>query len=320
MTEQTGTGSKADASQDTARTAAWRLRNWRLPTKLGAVLLIPTVAAVALGGLRVQADLQNASEFNRLANQVQLESSVANLVQQLQRERDLSTSHVASGRQLDRVVLDRQLRRVNDATDTLNNRIGELSGDLDDEVVARFRRAAEQLNRLNSLRNAVRETQYPPDAVLRTYSESIENLLDLGEQAIAGIDDPELVRLHLATNAMARIKEQESRKRGIMLDVFQRGAFGPGQQRALLAANAELDAARNDFRKSATPEQARIYDDTVTGLIIDNANDMQESALNLADAGQNFSSSLRPGPWDTAATLTVNLTGDVEKLLLEQLQ
>ncbi|MFC6093222.1 nitrate- and nitrite sensing domain-containing protein [Saccharothrix lopnurensis] len=319
MTESTGADPSTDVREQQARTAGWRLRNWRLPTKLAAVLLIPTVAALALGGLRVQSDLADATEFNRLANQIQLEAAVADLVQQLQRERDLSTSHVASGKELDRVVLDRQLRRVNDEIDALNGRIMELSGDLQDDVVTRFSRASDQLNRLNSLRNAVRDTQYPSDAVLRTYSESVESLLDLGEQAIAGINDPELVRLHLATNAIARIKEQESRKRGIMLDVFQRGTFSAGQQRQLLAANAELDAARNDFRKSATPDQAKIYDDTVTGLIVDTANDMQETALNLAGAGRNLET-LRPEKWDIASTLTVNLTRDVEVLLLEQLQ
>ncbi|GAA1343647.1 nitrate- and nitrite sensing domain-containing protein [Saccharothrix algeriensis] len=320
MTESTGAGPTTEVREkQNAGTAPWRLRNWRLPTKLAAVLLIPTVAALALGSLRVQSDLGDATEFNRLANQIQLEAAVADLVQQLQRERDLSTSHVASGKSLDRVVLDRQLRRVNDTTDAFKNKIIELGGDLDEDVAARFGRAADQLTRLNSLRNAVRDTAYPSDAVLRTYSESVESLLDLGEQAIAGINHPELVRLHLATNAIARIKEQESRKRGIMLDVFQRGGFGPGQERALLAANAELDAARNDFRKSATPDQAKIYDDTVTGLIVDTANDMQESALNLAAGGKSLAS-LRPERWDIASTLTVNLTRDVENLLLEQLQ
>ncbi|WP_238598322.1 sensor histidine kinase [Saccharothrix sp. ALI-22-I] len=324
MTESTGNGPTTAGSNATVReskspTAGWRLRNWRLPTKLTAVLLIPTVAAVALGGLRVNTDLADAADLNRLANQVQLESAVADLVQQLQRERDLSTSHVASGKQLDRVVLDRQLRRVQDTVQALTNKITELSGDLDDEVVTRFSRARDQLDRLNSLRTAVRDTQYPSDAVMRTYSESVEGLLDLGDQAIAGINQPELVRLHLATNAIARIKEQESRKRGIMLDVFQTGSFGSGQERQLLAANAELNAAINDFRKNATADQAKIYDDTVTGLIVDTANDMQETALNLAAAGQPLTS-LRAERWDIAATLTVNLTRDVENLLLEQLQ
>ncbi|WP_285642763.1 nitrate- and nitrite sensing domain-containing protein [Lentzea sp. NBRC 102530] len=302
-----------------ARSAGWRLRNWRLRTKLLAVLLIPTVCALALGGLRVRTDLQAATEFNNLANQIRLETAVADLVQQLQRERDLSVSYVASNKRVDRVVLERQLRRVNDTTEAFSNRIAELSSDLNSTAVERFQVAAKQLDRLNSLRNSVRDTQYPAEAVQRTYSESIETLINLGEQTIAEISDPELVRLHLTTNAIARIKEQESLKRAILLDVFQRKAFTPSQLRSLQAADAELGAARNDFRKSATPEQAKIYDDTVTGLIVDNANDMQESAIN-AQAGQKAFTQVTPEKWDIAATLTVNLTRDVENLLVEQLQ
>ncbi len=299
----------------------WRLRNWRLRTKLLAVLLIPTVCALALGGLRVRTDLDNATEFNNLANQIRLETAVADLVQQLQRERDLSVSYVASNKKVDRVVLERQLRRVNDTSEAFSNKISELSSDLNPTAVERFQVAFNQLNRLNSLRNSVRDTQYPAEAVQRTYSESIETLINLGEQTISEINDPELVRLHLTTNAIARIKEQESLKRAILLDVFQRKAFTPSQLRALQAADAELEAARNDFRKSATPEQAKIYDDTVTGLIVDTANDMQESAINQqSGTGKKDFTQLTSEKWDIAATLTVNLTRDVENLLVEQLQ
>lgn len=313
-----GTGS---GSGPAARSAPWRLRNWRLRTKLLAVLLIPTVCALALGGLRVRTDLEDATEFNNLANQIRLETAVADLVQQLQRERDLSVSYVASNKKVDRVVLERQLRRVNDTSEAFSNKIAELSSDLNPAAVERFQVAFNQLNRLNSLRNSVRDTQYPAEAVQRTYSESIETLINLGEQTISEINDPELVRLHLTTNAIARIKEQESLKRAILLDVFQRKAFTPSQLRALQAADAELEAARNDFRKSATPEQAKIYDDTVTGLIVDTANDMQESAINQqSGTGKKDFTQLTSEKWDIAATLTVNLTRDVENLLVEQLQ
>ncbi|MCG8924283.1 nitrate- and nitrite sensing domain-containing protein [Lentzea sp. CC55] len=307
------------AGSGPARSAGWRLRNWRLRTKLLAVLLIPTVCALVLGGLRVRSDLEAATELNNLANQIRLETAVADLVQQLQRERDLSVSYVASNKKVDRVVLERQLRRVNDTTEAFNNKIAELSSDLNPAAVERFQVAFNQLNRLNSLRNSVRDTQYPAEAVQRTYSESIETLINLGEQTISEINDPELVRLHLTTNAIARIKEQESLKRAILLDVFQRKAFTPAQLRALQAADAELEAARNDFRKSATPDQAKIYDDTVTGLIVDTANDMQESAVNQ-QAGRKDFTQLTSEKWDIAATLTVNLTRDVENLLVEQLQ
>ncbi|MCP2200128.1 sensor histidine kinase [Lentzea flava] len=314
---KTDTGSGPGSGPN--RPAGWRLRNWRLRTKLLAVLLIPTICALVLGGLRVRSDLQAATDLNNLANQIRLETAVADLVQQLQRERDLSVSYVASNKKVDRVVLERQLRRVNDTTEAFSNKIAELSPDMNPAAVERFQVAFSQLNRLNSLRNSVRDTQYPAEAVQRTYSESIDTLINLGEQTLADINDPELVRLHLTTNAIARIKEEESLKRAILLDVFQRKAFTPAQLRALQAADAELNAARNDFRKAATPDQAKIYDDTVTGLIVDTANDMQESAINQQANKKDFSQ-LTSEKWDIAATLTVNLTRDVENLLIEQLQ
>src|SRR5882757_2443049 len=48
----------------------WRLRNWRLRTKVAAVLLVPTLAALVLGGLRVQTEIDNANNFHRTVAQV----------------------------------------------------------------------------------------------------------------------------------------------------------------------------------------------------------------------------------------------------------
>ncbi|WP_223199555.1 sensor histidine kinase [Solihabitans fulvus] len=304
----------------------WRLRNWRLRTKLLAVLLIPTIAALALGGLRVRGDLANADDLAKLANEVQLESSVSTLVQQLQRERDLTVSYVAAKNKNtnaaappDRTVLERQIKRVSDSVDGFQRKLDELGVSLRPETADLYKRTSDQLRRLNSLRNAVVSTAYPSDAVLRTYTDSVSSLLALGEQAIATINEPELVRLHLATNAIARAKEQESRKRAILLDALQTGTLTSSGQRALLAADAELDAARNDFRKSATPDQAKIYDDKVTGVIVDNANNIEEAALTRTEAKQSLDG-LTAERWDIDSTLTVNLTRDVNDLLVEQLQ
>lgn len=43
----------------------WRLRNWRLRTKLLAVLLIPSLAAIALGAFQVRSDYQASNALSR---------------------------------------------------------------------------------------------------------------------------------------------------------------------------------------------------------------------------------------------------------------
>ena len=297
----------------------WRLQNWRLRTKLLVVLLIPTILALILGSIRVSADVSNLTDAQRLAKQVQLQVSVADLVQQLQRERDLTAQFVAANRTGDQVSLDRERDRVVQDITAFRNLVTTLGPGLSTDVEQRFRTAADQLSRLTNLRKAVQESQYPASATFNAYSDSIQNLLDLGEQAISTIADPSLVRLQLATNAVARAKEQDSRRRGILLQVFQTKSFPQDQLRALLAADAELDAAKNDFSKSATPDQQRIFDDTVTGLIVDDANKLEESALIRGTNNQGLDG-LTTTQWDIDSTLTVNLTNQVQQALLQQLQ
>jgi len=87
----------------------------------------------------------------------------------------------------------------------------------------------------------------------------------------------------------------------------------------LLAADAELDAAKNDFSKSATPAQQRIFDDRSTGLIVDDANKLEEAALVRGTNNQGLDG-LTTTQWDIDSTLTVNLTNRSSRPLLQQLQ
>ncbi|WP_344871432.1 nitrate- and nitrite sensing domain-containing protein [Allokutzneria multivorans] len=308
-----------DTEQDPPA-SRWRLRNWRLRTKLLAVLLIPTAAALALGGLRVTSDLAAATKLEQLANQVRLNGTISVLVHNLQRERDLTVRFVSSGRSGDQVVMERQRKRVVDSVDEFRKQVKELGPELAPGHAAIYDKAAQQLDRLTKLRQAVQgpDSRYPEEALLRSYSESIDELLSLTELGLAQTDNPALMNLQGSVLSVSRVKEQTSRKRAILLDALQQKKFAPGQLRQLLAVDAELQAARNDFRKAATSEQRRLFDDMVTGFIVDVANNIEESALQNAEAGQQLTAT--PEQWDVAATLTVNLIYDVESKLLEQLR
>ena len=108
-------------------------------------------------------------------------------------------------------------------------------------------------------------------------------------------------------------------KRAVMAEALAEGTLSRDRTRALLSAEAELAAARNDYRTFATPDQQRMLDDTVIGLVVDIGNNMVESALTHAENGQGLSD-LDPDQWDTSATHTVNLARQVQQALLVQLQ
>jgi len=300
-------------------TGLWRLRNWRLRTKLFVLLLVPAVAVIALVGLRVKADLDDAKQLAELAARGPVDSSVAEVMHQLQRERDLTVRFVALARKGDIGALQAQRQRVDMAVGNFDRTFADSKPRLSPKAADTFRQTEDRLGVLTGLRYSGEHSSFPADAVLRSYSELISGMLDIGVTAAVEISDPELSRMRLASNALARVKDQMSIKRAIMAEALAEGKLGNDRTRALLSAEADLASARNDYRTFATPDQQRMFDDTVIGMIVDTGNNMVESALTRAETGQPLTG-LDQEQWDVSATYTVNLAHQVQQALLVQTQ
>ncbi|HVW40052.1 MAG TPA: nitrate- and nitrite sensing domain-containing protein [Amycolatopsis sp.] len=297
----------------------WRLRNWRLRTKLIVVLLIPTVTLLALAGLHVRQDLDQAQGLTELSAHGRVDSAVNEVVQQLQGERDLSVEYVASGRTGDRTGLHDQRTKVDAAIGAASKELDaerpKLSGDGRDQLQASLAR----LGVLPGVRFATENSNQSADATMRAYGDLISGMLDLSDQTVADITDPDLTRQRLAGSALARVKDQMSVKRAVLAAALQEGRLSRDDLRPLLGADAELDAARSDFRKFATPAEQRIYDQTVVGPAVDTGNTMVETAITRAEAGQNLAG-LDPAQWEASATSTINLAYRVQQALQAESQ
>jgi signal transduction histidine kinase len=297
----------------------WRLRNWRLRTKLIVVLVIPAVTVLALIGLHVQQDLAHADELAELSAHGRVDGGVNDVVHQLQRERDLSVRFVATGRHGDLTELRDQRSKVDAAIGTVGKQLDAERTRLSADGTAELEATIARVNVLTGLRFATEHSNLPADATLRSYSELISGMLDLSDQTVADVTDPDLSRLRLAASALARVKDQLSVKRALLAEALQEGRLSTDELRALLGADAELSAARADFRKFATPAEQRMYDDTVIGLIVDNGNNMVESAITRAELGQSLAG-LDPQQWDTDATYTINLAYQVQQAVQAETQ
>ncbi|MFD9895575.1 nitrate- and nitrite sensing domain-containing protein [Amycolatopsis sp. NPDC059027] len=313
-------GDAADPHAQVAQAGGgWRLRNWRLRTKLFVVLLLPGVAVVTLVGLRINSDLRDATQLAEFATRGGVDNTVADVVQQLQRERDLTVRYVASNRPGNTADLAAQRQRVDQAIGTFERTLADSKPRLGPSAAGSLQEMSDRLRVLGGIRYSAEHSAYPADAVLRSYSGVVSGLLDISDAAAADVSDPELGRLRLAGNALARIKDQMSVKRAVMAEALAAGNLDRERTRALLGAEAELAAARSDYRTFATPQQQRMYDDTVIGLVVDIGNNMVESAITRAANGQGLGG-LDPDQWDASATHTVNLTFRVQQSLLVQLQ
>lgn len=297
----------------------WRLRHWRLRTKLLVVLVVPLLTAVALVGLQVKADLDRATRFTEGAARVRVDTTVAALVHELQRERDVTVRQGATGRLDDPEAVQAQRDRVDAAIGTFNRTLAESQGELSRTVTDEFDRVTRRLEELTDIRYAAEDPAFPSDAILRSYSGLVTGLLDISDLAAPEATDSEVIRTRLAAGALARVKDRLSVRRAVVAEALAAGEISKERQRLLVTTDAELANARRDFMKYAAPDQQRLYTDTVTGKDVDTAGGIVESVLDRAETGRTLHD-LDVNEWDAAATGTVDSVGTVHDRLLRQVQ
>lgn len=296
--------------------SGWRLRNWSLRTKLIAALLVPTMTAVVLIGMRFHDQVQSAGRLAELSARVHTDTALAELVHVLQRERDLTVRSIANAGA--DPALTQQRRRVDDQLGAFSRTLAASRSELAAGAADRFDRLRDRLDDLSKLRFRAEHGPSAADPVLRSYSTLISALMSSRVQSVVTINEPGLVRLQLAGSAVSRVKDQMSTARALVAEALATGSLAPEDERLLSAATAQVTAWRTDFRKFATPPQQRMYDDTVTGMIVDQRDQILESVLVRSETGQSFG--LDSVRWETSSTYTINLVHKVEEALLSQMQ
>ena len=303
-----------DRRPDTRAGSRWRLRNWRLRTKLIAVLLIPMLTVLALITLHVRTDLQHADQLAELAAHSRVDAGVNAVVNELQRERDLTVRYVASQRRTGLDEVRDQRTRVDQAAGAFAHNLAAQQSMLSPSSAAELREAQSRLDALPGLRYSGEFSDASANTVRTSYSDLISGILDLCDQAVAEIADAEVARLRLAGNALARIKDQMSVERAVLGQAFAEGEVDDDRLRALLGADAQLTAAQNDYRKFATDAEQRIYAETVAGPAVQTANNLFEQAITRTENEQSLSG-LDSREWDQAISATIDLTYQLQQSL-----
>ncbi|MCG8916745.1 nitrate- and nitrite sensing domain-containing protein [Actinokineospora sp. PR83] len=262
----------------------WRLRNWRLRTKLIAVLLVPIITAIALGVLRAAGELDRASTFDDASTSITATLDVVALVHDLQGERNMVVAFVAGNRTGDTAPMQGQIQRTNASLNKLTQ-AAAASSTTNGELLAEL---AGRLGAVGAVRNAALSTAsfYPDVAVYRAYSALLENVLAAGAEFTSTLAQSEISRLGATSLAIVQAKEFLSRQNAILLIASARGGFPAGMQEQARAAEASYNAAIGNFRANADPVEAQFFADTFSGFEVDDRARVVETALNNADQGK----------------------------------
>ncbi|MEV5740754.1 nitrate- and nitrite sensing domain-containing protein [Microbispora rosea] len=290
VAEPAGGASSADGGPPEAPATgnSIQLKNWRVRTRLVALIVLPTVVAVLLGGLRVAGSISSAAEYQRVREAVELVGNVGVLLHEVQLERDLSVKYVAGGRR-DRDLLT-TVRNQHEAVDAAVQQVrgragtsGDALGGLGREDLAR---ALARLSDLTAFRKIVLESQLAPLRGIENYRLVTDDLLKLYDAAGQAVPDEGLYASIKALAALARAKEAVSEQRALLAVGLARQRLDPAELDAFTGAAAREQSELTAFTAVATTDERQLYNDTVTDQKVDRARFFIDRALYLVRAGQ----------------------------------
>ncbi|MGW5266969.1 sensor histidine kinase [Microbispora sp. NPDC004025] len=293
------------------------LKNWRVRTRLVALIVLPTVVAVLLGGLRVTSSIASAAEYQRVRDAVELVGSIGMLLHEIQLERDLAVEYVAGGRRDgDLLTLVKNQHEAVDAAAQKVSARAETSGDalggLGREDLSR---ALARLADLTAFRKIVLDTQLPPLRGIEKYRLVTDDLLKLYDAAGQGVPDEGLYASIKALGALARAKEAVSEQRALLAAGLVRQRLDQAELDAFTGAVAREQSELAAFTAVATTDERQLYNDTVTDQKVDRARFFIDRALYLVRSGQSIRNLSGRGTdadlWFDAISEQANLMRDV---------
>ncbi|MDG4786473.1 ATP-binding protein [Micromonospora sp. WMMD1102] len=286
-------------------------------TKLGAVLVVPSVAFLVLAGAQTSALVSQAGLLDDFADQVAVGRDITALVHELQRERDQTAGELAAlnagaapsvepGRPLPALesvypVADRAIDRFRAAASPLARGVASWRVSYD--------RVDNALDRLPEVRASVPAAGSNPTPVLAEYNRAIEVLLVLLAQPSPGAERAELTDAVLRYVQFAQVKEINSRIRGQLYAAARAGRYDQNDVVTLTDLRAQQLSGIAGFRLAATDRQIERYDQAATDPNFVAAIRLEETTYS---AGGRTAAVLEPGRWWTVSQQRQDLLRQVE--------
>jgi signal transduction histidine kinase len=257
------------------------LRNWRVSWRLIALIAIPTVTAMAFGGVRIQEAMRSASSYQRVQTLAELGQSITRLANAMEDERDQLAGYIANNRQP--TPLPASITKAYQATtlaaDQVSTQARAIGPSYSAQVQNDLAAVRDRIDDLGHYRSAATDSRAPSLTVIEDYSEAIADLFTLNDQIAQGSADPTLANNVRALGALSRTVDQASQQRGILYAALIQQQFDPGAATALTSAQSQQAAEFAEFSSDASIDQQQAYSDTVAGPAVDDAQAMELQAI-----------------------------------------
>ncbi|WP_328601000.1 sensor histidine kinase [Actinomadura physcomitrii] len=260
-----------------------------MPQRLIVLILVPTVAAVVLAGLRISSSVSKAESYGRVERMAELGVGITRFVQEFTAERDAAVEYIAAGRSEALLpALQAQQRKTDAQVGPVQADAGRINGSYGTEAVRDATTVKSRLDGLKALRSLVVGTKVPPFIVLEKYTEAARELTAVLDGISQNVADDELAESTRALGALARAKEAVSRERALLLIGARSRQLDTQEINELTAARAQEDSELAAFKDSASLEQNQLFEDTVVGPKVDQARDVRQRVISSASANNGL--------------------------------
>ncbi|MGI5283308.1 sensor histidine kinase [Nonomuraea polychroma] len=275
-----------ELGQRQASEGNWRLRNWRVRARLVALILIPTAAAVLLGGIQVLASTAAAGEFARTNQFAQLSEELGALTQAVSSERARTAWYIARNRPANGLSeVQAQMAEVDAAAKDVRGIARQLTSEVTGRTADQLEQLLNRLDDLTALRKQALDANLLPGPAVELYTKVINDLLSVHNELIKGSADDELFRQTRMLDALARAKESVSYQQALVTVALVEGAFDQDQLKRFLGEQSKETNERQAFMAEATAEERRYFDETVNGNAADRMLFLRELVLIRATDG-----------------------------------
>ena len=294
---------------------ALMLRNWRVRWRVLALVIVPTIAAIVLGAVRVEAARSTAASFARISQVAVLGRDFTTLTQSVEDERDLTAGYLASqqaGEKAGAATLLGQLHQQYSVTNAELAASKGLAGQVSTPgsgnppaTRADVTSALQSLQTdLPDLRQFV-SSEIDPLAMTDAYTQQLVSpLLAVDNDIASGSSSPQLAQLATLLGSAAQMEDDASQQRALLDAALLQGQFQPGLLSAVATAQTNQASSLAAFQAaganvpaftpasggtpasfSSTLTQVQQEGNVVQGSAIDDAQRIELDATLAGQAG-----------------------------------
>ncbi|MFF3075443.1 nitrate- and nitrite sensing domain-containing protein [Kitasatospora sp. NPDC057936] len=293
---RSGGSTGSTGSESSSRYDFLRPRNWRVPTRLIAILLIPVIISLVFGGLRVNTSVDGYIKASRAEKTAELAKAATELAEALENERDKTLIPLLTKQDPDGTVA--KTRATTDAALKAYNAAYDAS-DKSGELPRRHQAFQDLVVNLPHLRASAYGQELFASATANAYSTLFAPLLAYDNSV--GLGSTNAASKGRAIYAMSLAKAASSSQRALMLHLL----VGIGSNSVTRYENQDLtlqvvvsekleQTAITEFTTGSDPVDAKKYADAQVALATaqdrsaykmpDGRAPTMQSLLNLASA------------------------------------